>query len=234
MGSTNNTVTNASGAGSKISVSNLTIAAVVSSIAGFFVFIALFVIIGYFWSLRRRANLPPMTQTRRGRLREKVEAKGLSKDVLEAMPVFMFANAKIAEKGERKVTGFGASSTHIESVGLTKEKYNDVAARMPDALITVPMPAHGCQSEEVFPRNVRQARRTTIAGVTCLICVDDFVDGDRVRTLPCGHNFHPACIDPWLLDRSTACPSCRLSFEPPIAGEIKSDIAFAMNNANNV
>lgn len=122
MGSTNNTTTNANGVTHKISVSNLTIAAVVSSIAGFFVFIALFVVVGYFSSLRRLENAPQMTQTRRGRLREKIEPKGLSRDVLETMPVSMFADTKIAEEGKRKQTGLGASSTHIESVRLTKEE----------------------------------------------------------------------------------------------------------------
>ena len=222
MASTNNTT---NGVTPKISVSDLTIAAVVSSIAGFFVVIALFVVIGYFSSLRRLQNLPPMTQTRRGLFREKVEPKGLSRDVLEAMPVSMFADTKIAEEVKRKNAGLGASSTHVESVRLTKEEvsinsksnkpcicscvgqYNNASARMAGASIALPEPAHGCQSAELFPQNIRQARRATITGVTCLICVDDFIDGDRVRTLPCGHDFHPACIDPWLLDRSTVCPS---------------------------
>lgn len=38
------------------------------------------------------------------------------------------------------------------------------------------------------------------------ICVGAFVEGDDVRLLPCGHDFHPACIDPWLLQRSGTCP----------------------------
>ena len=33
---------------------------------------------------------------------------------------------------------------------------------------------------------------------TCVICLDDFQAGARVKTLPCGHLFHDACIDQWL------------------------------------
>ncbi len=78
---------------------------------------------------------------------------------------------------------------------------------MPDALIAVPEPAQRFQLVEHLAQKVQHSRRTAMAGVTFSICMDDFVDGDRVRTLRCGHGFHPARIDPWLLDRSTACPS---------------------------
>jgi len=41
----------------------------------------------------------------------------------------------------------------------------------------------------------------------CSICCEDFTDKDRLRTLPCFHNFHVACIDEWLKDNKT-CPFC--------------------------
>ena len=166
-----------------------------------------------------------MTQKDPGRLRENVKTKGLNTAVLEAMPVSMFAGAKFGEEGEKGNTELGPSLTQIKSVGLTEEdvsiklqgtepnacsyveQYHEVSFRMRDALIAVPEPTHGSHSAEPLPQNLPQFRQATTAGVTCLICVDDFVDGDRIRTLPCGHDFHPACIDPWLLNRSTACPS---------------------------
>uniref|UniRef100_A0ACD5YC98 Uncharacterized protein n=1 Tax=Avena sativa TaxID=4498 RepID=A0ACD5YC98_AVESA len=51
----------------------------------------------------------------------------------------------------------------------------------------------------------------------CAICLAEFAQGDEVRVLPtCGHGFHAACVDVWLLSSST-CPSCRraLVVSPP-------------------
>ena len=30
---------------------------------------------------------------------------------------------------------------------------------------------------------------------TCVICLEHFIDGDRLRVLPCDHSFHVGCID---------------------------------------
>ena len=43
----------------------------------------------------------------------------------------------------------------------------------------------------------------------CVICVDDFAEGDTVRVLPCDHIFHPQCIDEWLVNHSSLCPLCK-------------------------
>lgn len=44
---------------------------------------------------------------------------------------------------------------------------------------------------------------------TCCICLDDYVLGDKLRILPCGHAYHQKCIDPWLLKNKRVCPQCR-------------------------
>jgi hypothetical protein len=43
----------------------------------------------------------------------------------------------------------------------------------------------------------------------CSICLNDIYDGDSARSLPgCGHSFHKACIDLWVL-RCAECPLCK-------------------------
>jgi hypothetical protein len=41
---------------------------------------------------------------------------------------------------------------------------------------------------------------------SCPICTDDFIKGQDLRVLPCNHQFHPECIDPWLVNVSGTCP----------------------------
>ncbi|KAF2606692.1 hypothetical protein F2Q68_00043385 [Brassica cretica] len=46
-------------------------------------------------------------------------------------------------------------------------------------------------------------------GEECVICLSDFVSGEKLRLLPkCNHGFHVCCIDKWLQQHLT-CPSCR-------------------------
>ncbi|XP_068640742.1 receptor homology region, transmembrane domain- and RING domain-containing protein 2-like [Aristolochia californica] len=44
---------------------------------------------------------------------------------------------------------------------------------------------------------------------TCTICLEDFKNGDILRVLPCQHEFHTFCVDPWLTKWGTFCPLCK-------------------------
>jgi len=43
---------------------------------------------------------------------------------------------------------------------------------------------------------------------SCVICLNDFQDGEEIRSLACNHLFHKPCIDSWLTQKG-CCPICR-------------------------
>ncbi|XP_049298230.1 protein goliath [Anopheles funestus] len=43
----------------------------------------------------------------------------------------------------------------------------------------------------------------------CAICIEPYKVTDVIRVLPCKHEFHKVCIDPWLLEHRT-CPMCKM------------------------
>ncbi|RAH45734.1 RING-H2 finger protein [Aspergillus brunneoviolaceus CBS 621.78] len=60
-----------------------------------------------------------------------------------------------------------------------------------------------------------QKHRLSRSQTTCAICLDDYVSGEStVRELPCGHIFHPDCIDTALTQSSSLCPLCKKSVLP--------------------
>ena len=52
---------------------------------------------------------------------------------------------------------------------------------------------------------------------SCTVCCDAISLGSRGMFMPCGHIYHPDCLNPWLKDHNT-CPVCR--FELPTAENI--------------
>jgi hypothetical protein len=49
----------------------------------------------------------------------------------------------------------------------------------------------------------------------CMVCLCDFEVGEELNSLPCGHLFHPGCIQEWL-SRCTECPLCKADVDRSI------------------
>jgi len=61
----------------------------------------------------------------------------------------------------------------------------------------------GCTVRDVT--DVEEVRKNRECNIHCAACMEPFVLGDRIRTLPCLHVFHARCIDAWICSRGY-CP----------------------------
>ena len=72
------------------------------------------------------------------------------------------------------------------------------------------MPGQGLSKQDISHNTVTKPfNKAEGSADSCNICLTEFDQGEKVRTLPCFHLFHLKCIDNWL-NRKPECPVCRL------------------------
>ncbi|KAF6121492.1 ring finger protein 6 [Phyllostomus discolor] len=64
------------------------------------------------------------------------------------------------------------------------------------------------QIDNLSTRNYEPNSIDDELGKICSVCISDYVTGNKLRQLPCMHEFHIHCIDRWLSENCT-CPVCR-------------------------
>lgn len=64
------------------------------------------------------------------------------------------------------------------------------------------------QIDNLSTRNYEHNNLDSELSKICSVCISDYVTGNKLRQLPCMHEFHIHCIDRWLSENCT-CPICR-------------------------
>ncbi|NXR29442.1 RNF6 ligase, partial [Cinclus mexicanus] len=74
------------------------------------------------------------------------------------------------------------------------------------------------QIDNLSTRNYGDIHTENERSKTCSVCINEYATGNKLRQLPCTHEFHIHCIDRWLSENST-CPICR----QPVVGSNATD-----------
>lgn len=139
-----------------------------------------------------------------GRTRQS-RAKGIARAMLDTIPIVKFGDVP----GDHADTGkgdielgpdgndeqrAGKSGEHVET---NETSGKDLQTEQSDA---------GKEAMSDAPKSAPSEHTHETGNNMCPICTDDFVKGQDIRLLPCNHQFHPECIDPWLVNVSGTCP----------------------------
>ncbi|KAG6025027.1 hypothetical protein E4U41_001625 [Claviceps citrina] len=153
-------------------------------------------------------------------------AKGLARAVLDTIPIVKFGNQEPAKP-----------DPELELHAVTVDRRDAVTAQDAAAVTQVAQPpeanrqsaaaaqAMATERSRGDPSLSKRISHVEVDGAAdddceneahlgCSICTEDFRVGEDVRVLPCNHQFHPHCVDPWLINVSGTCPLCRLDLRP--------------------
>ncbi|KAL8283759.1 hypothetical protein RQP46_005554 [Phenoliferia psychrophenolica] len=161
--------------------------------------------------------------THRVRVMRQRKADRAPRDVVDGLPVFTWGER---DSGEKRA---GTSPEH-EGDANGGDSVGEGTSRDEEASIGMrPIPESPTESTSLLRPNATATRRSTFfarffpaqtptpppsppptsvpkrqkfhsLNIECAICMEDFVDSDRVTELPCGHLYHQAEIESWLLN----------------------------------
>jgi hypothetical protein len=139
------------------------------------------------------------------RLRRFLE--GLSEGTIQSLPTYIFSSTSgTNNRSKEKKT---SADVHQEKEKCIEETFDLVQAS------SAPWDSDShdfLSSEDNFAVNVdsKQAQEDELSGdnLSCAICLEPFRNGECLRILPCFHQFHIDCIDPWL-KRKGRCAVCK-------------------------
>jgi hypothetical protein len=124
-------------------------------------------------------------------------AKGLARAMLDTLPIVKWGEDEDKPADVEMASG-GAAPAEGGVLAATKEVDHDADTVQEGEASN----EKGTASNAASPEPVEPVEEN----IGCSICTDDFERGQDVRVLPCHHQFHPTCIDPWLLNVSGTCP----------------------------
>jgi hypothetical protein len=147
-------------------------------------------------------------------------AKGLARAMLDTLPIVKFGEKQedrtkpidVELANTRSSTAVEEGQTDTQTVA--KKEAPEVSTSEADTVAGADKTTTGLDTNAVTAAGAGAATVASSSSQThpeedapgCSICTEDFERGQDVRVLPCQHSFHPACIDPWLLNVSGTCP----------------------------
>lgn len=132
-------------------------------------------------------------------------AKGLARAMLETLPIVKFGDPEPVKPGSRDIElEDGKTSVHNTTEAVAVPAATENGESKPAATAVEVESGMGPAQAESIKSGQEAAKKEGELG--CSICTEDFTTGEDVRVLPCHHKYHPACIDPWLLNVSGTCP----------------------------
>lgn len=160
-------------------------------------------------------------------------ARGIARAMLETIPIVKFGDREGEQQHQQQQKptdveleeGQGGQR-QVESPAVGNEESREMAENTTDSTRSEhgERPAATTESQQDPPTANTSTASGGIAAAApdslessnphCSICTEDFQTGEDQRVLPCDHRFHPACVDPWLLNVSGTCPLCRIDLRP--------------------
>ncbi|CRG91388.1 RING finger protein 126-B [Talaromyces islandicus] len=141
-------------------------------------------------------------------------ARGIARAMLETIPIVKFGDSDTSQLAAAKRDIEMASRSDEDGATTmpiaTPTHHDSVSDHAAPEVQSTDTPATTGEPHDAAPT----AAATDGGNRVCPICTDEFVKGQDMRVLPCNHQFHPDCIDPWLINVSGTCPLCRIDLNP--------------------
>ncbi|KFW69735.1 E3 ubiquitin-protein ligase RNF6 [Pygoscelis adeliae] len=123
-----------------------------------------------------------------------------------------------AVEGSRETNGQRDDTQHYDGNNENQDNRQSQDANNLVENGTLPIGLTKEQIDNLSTRNYGDIHTENEISKTCSVCINEYVTGNKLRQLPCMHEFHIHCIDRWLSENST-CPICR----QPVLGSNAAD-----------